>query len=130
MSEQLATVRTVEHGAPSEIPSARWVMRRWYVFALTAIAMALLWRLAERIDDIVTLRMIARYLCWIVMGLVFVYVAGATATDCVNMISVLRSTRRETVTLAPPPAQIRTPDADVTGEEDGQDPTRFGGPRG
>lgn len=125
-----ATVHTVEHGEASEIPAARWVWRRWYVFALTAIAMGLLWRLTERVDDIVTLKMVAKYLCWTVMGLVFVYVAGATATDCVNMVSVLRSTRRETVTTAPPPAEIRTPEAVVTTPVDDDDPTKFGGPRG
>lgn len=95
-----ATVTTVEHGEPSHIPSPSWTWRRYYTFALTGLAMLLLWRITERVTDIDTLRMVARYLCWIVMGLVFVYVAGATATDCVNMASVLRSTRKETTTTA------------------------------
>lgn len=94
-------VTTVEHGEPSRIPVPSWTWRRYYTFALTALALALVWRITERVEDIITLRMVARYLCWIIMGLVFVYVAGATATDCVNMASVLRSTRKETTTTAP-----------------------------
>ena len=110
-----AMVKTVEHGEPSDIPSPSWRWRRVYTFALTALAMALVWRITERLDDIQTLKMVARYLCWIVMGLVFVYVAGATATDCVNMASVLRSTRKVTTSSGPPPAtvtegRVETPD--------------------
>jgi membrane glycosyltransferase len=113
MTDQ-ATVRTVEHGDASEIPAARWFWRRWYVIALTAAVLGLIAWLTREITDVITLRMTIRYLCWTLLSLVFVYVAGATATDCVNMVSVLRSTRRETVTTAPPPAQIRTPEAIVT----------------
>ena len=110
-----AMVKTLEHGEPSDIPSPSWRWRRVYTFALTALAMALVWRITERLDDIQTLKMVARYLCWIVMGLVFVYVAGATATDCVNMASVLRSTRKVTTSSGPPSAtvtegRVETPD--------------------
>lgn len=126
-----AIVRTIEHGDASEIPAARWMWRRWYVFALTAVAMALLWRLTERMDDVTTLRMVAKYLCWTVGLLVFVYVAGATATDCVNMASVLRSTRRETFTTAPPPLEVKAAGAVVEAPAEApSDPTQFGGPRG
>lgn len=113
MTEQ-ATVTTVEHGDASELPTPRWVWRRWYVFFLTAAALALVWRITERLEDVTTLRMVARYLCLTIGGLVFVYVAGATATDCVNMVSALKSTRKETVTTAPPPAMISTPEATVS----------------
>lgn len=129
-----ATIMTVEHGEPSDIPSPSWYWRRIYTFLLTAVAMLLLWRITERVTDVVTLRMVARYLCWTVGGLVFVYVAGATATDCVNMMSVLRSTRRQTTTTAPPPATLTSTPAGVTKVEtppdaDDDDPTLYAGPR-
>lgn len=121
MSDQ-AIVRTVEYGEASEIPAARWFWRRWYVFALTAAVLALIAWLARDIDDVITLRMTIRYLCWTLLSLVFVYVAGATATDCVNMVSVLRSTRRETVTTAPPPVEVRAAGAQVVAADDGELP--------
>lgn len=112
MSDPIVT-RVIEHGAASEIPPARWFWRRWYVFALTAAVLGLIAWLTRDMQDIVTLRMTIRYLCWSLLALIFVYVAGATATDCVNMVSVLRSTRRE-VTTAPAgdgelPADQRAP---------------------
>lgn len=119
---EVATVRTVEHGDPSHIPVPSWVWRRWYTFALTAAAMALLWRLTERVEDIVTLRMVCRYLCWTVGGLVFVYVAGATATDCVNMVSVLKSTRKETTAVGPPPATVTPGKVEAPPGDDGELP--------
>ena len=120
MSDPTVT-RVIEHGAASEIPAARWFWRRWYVFALTAAVLGLLWWLTRGMEDVVTLRMTIRYLCWTLLSLVFVYVAGATATDCVSMVSALRSTRREVTTAAP----AVSPDAPV----DDDDPTRYGGPR-
>lgn len=125
-----ATITTIEHGEPSDIPAPSWTWRRWYTFALTGAALLLVWRITERVEDIVTLRMVARYLCWIVFGLVFVYVAGATATDCVNMASVLRSTRKETKTVAPPPNEIHQTTSSISVETPAdQDPTMYGGPR-
>jgi site-specific recombinase len=97
MTQSIMT-RVVEHGDASEIPAARWFWRRWYVFALTTAIVGLLVWLTREVQDVITLRMTIRYLCWTLLALVFVYVAGATATDCVNMVSSLRTTRREMVT--------------------------------
>lgn len=90
-------LKTVEHGEASELPKAAWRWRRVYAFLVTAALLYLVWLVVGRTVDVGTLREIAQY-SLILVGLVtFVYVAGATATDVVQLVSAVRTTRRETI---------------------------------
>lgn len=108
---EAATIKTVEHGEASELPEITWGWRRLFVFGLTLILCALVAWIAWRVSDVRTLREIAVNSQGLIFLLVFVYVAGATATDVVQLVTAFGSTRKETVTSAPPPATIVTPDA-------------------
>lgn len=94
----IATIRTVEHGEASDLPKITWFWRRVFVFLLTAALCALVWRVTERLTDVAALHDLARISLGIIALLVFAYVAGATATDCVSLVSALRTTRKETLT--------------------------------
>lgn len=96
----------VEHGEASTLPDTSWMFRRILIFVVALSSLALTWWIVGRITDIGTLRMIARYSQGLVALCIFVYVAGASATDVVRLVSAVRTTRRETVTSAPPPATI------------------------
>lgn len=117
-----ATIHTIEHGEASDLPKVQWFWRRVFVFALTAVLCAIVWRLTERVTDIPMLHDVARISLGIIALLVFAYVVGATATDCVSLVSALRTTRRETLTTpgaAPPstdPAAPGVPDAPTWGQ--------------
>lgn len=100
-SPGVETTRTVEHGAASDLPETNWTWRRWFVWAVTIFACALLWRITERVTDITTLREAVRYLCGIIVLILTLYLAGASAEKMVQIISAVRTTRRETVTTTP-----------------------------
>ena len=99
-------VKVVEHTDASQLPGPTWLWRRVYTFVLTAVLCALVWRITEQVTDVGTLRMVASYSLGIIALLVFVYVAGATATDVVALVQAAKTTRRETTTTATPPATI------------------------
>ncbi len=101
-----ATIRTVEHGEPSALPETGWVWRRSYAFAVTFTMTVLAWRISERVEDIATLRLALRYAFWTILLMCLLYMAGASAEAITKLVSAVRTTRKETVTTAPPPATL------------------------
>lgn len=111
-----ATQTIVEHGEASALPDTSWFWRRVLVFLVSIVCLYLAWLIAGKTTDTATLREIARNALWLVGICLFLYVAGASATDCVRLVTAFRSTRRETITTAPPPSTI-TAEGDVTAKE-------------
>lgn len=99
-----AEVKVVEHGEASDLPELDWVWRRAFVFALVAICALLVWRISERVNDVDTLKMTIKYLCWIILLLCLLYIAGASSEKIVQLVSAFRTTRKETITSGPPEA--------------------------
>lgn len=98
-----AQVKVVEHGDASTLPdSSGWMWRRLLIYLVTVAALAFTGWIIERIDDVTTLRMIARYCLGLVALCLFLYVAGASAEDVVRLVSAVRTTRKETITNTPP----------------------------
>lgn len=121
-----ATVHTVEHLDPSELPETNWLWRRTFIFVTTLAALGLAYWIVGKTADIDTLRMIARLALYLVAFFALLYIAGAGSEDITRLVTAFRSTRKETVTSAPPPAAISAEGDVVTGEPD---PAQFGGPR-
>lgn len=71
-----------------------WNWRRVYTFALTAALVGFVWRVAERVEDIGLLRSAVKWSQWTILALVFTYVAGATATDWVQLVQAAKTTRK------------------------------------
>lgn len=109
-----ATIRTVEHGEPSALPETGWLWRRIYAFAVTIAMTVLAWRISERIEDIPTLRLALRYAFWTILLMCLLYMAGASAEAITKLVSAVRTTRKETVTTAPPPATLTQTAAGAT----------------
>lgn len=120
-ASDVVTVKTVEHGEASALPVLQWQWRRWLTLLSTIGALALLWLIVDRMTTahvmerlsaipgvITALKWIALSLIGIVGWNVFIFVAGATGAECVQMVMAFRSTKRETTTTAPPPAQVST----------------------
>lgn len=112
MTEQ-ATIKTVEHAEPSALPETGWLWRRVYAFAVTLGMTVLAWRISERVSDPATLRMALRYAYWTILLMCLLYMAGASAEAITKLVGAIRTTRKETITTAPPPARISTPEATV-----------------
>lgn len=108
------TTRTVEHGEASNIPRAQWTWRRWLCFLIVVTDQVLLGVIIDRLTTpgvmahlaaagmIGTVRVVGIGLMMLNGATLFIFVAGATATDCLQMVSLLRSTRKETITTATP----------------------------
>lgn len=75
------------------ITKPSWNWRRVYTFALTAAMVAFVWITVERITDIVTLRRVLFWAQMTILALVFTYVAGATATDWVQLVQAAKTSR-------------------------------------
>lgn len=101
-----ATQHVVEHGDASHLPDTSWAFRRALIFLVVIVCLGFAGWIVGKIEDVTTLRMIARYSLGLVALCLFLYVAGATATDVIRLVSAFRTTRRETTTTAPPPATI------------------------
>lgn len=95
------TTKTIEHGDASALPDVRWLWRRILVFIVTIACLYLAWLVVEKVADVGALREIARIALMIVALCIFVYVAGATATDVIRLVSAVRTTVKETVTTTP-----------------------------
>jgi len=108
-----ATVRTVEHNEASALPETGWLWRRVFVFACTAVVLAMVWRVSERVTDVGTLKMTIRYLIFAVYLFALLYLAGASTEAITRLLAAVRTTRKETVSTAAPPATITTPDSKV-----------------
>lgn len=128
MTEQ-ATIKTVEHLEPSAMPETGWLWRRVYAFAVTLAMTLLAWRVSERIQDEASLREALRYAHWAILLMCLLYMAGASAEAITKLVGAIRTTRKETITTAPPPATLRTADAEIEQPADADDPAMFGGPR-
>lgn len=109
-----ATVKTVEYTEPSPVPESNWLWRRTYVFVVTALLCAHVGWLTYRIDDIGSLREIARNSQGLILLYALLYLAGASAEAISSIVAAIRTARKETVTSAPPPAQITTSPAGRT----------------
>lgn len=110
-----ASVSVVEHGEASDLPELDWVWRRAFVFALTAACcFGILW-LTRNITDVATLKMTIKYLCWIIILLCMLYIAGASSEKIVQLVSAVRTTRKETITSGSPEA-VPAVVAAVTGD--------------
>ena len=101
-----AVVKTVEHTEASALPETGWLWRRVYAFAVTVAMTLLAWRISERIEDVGTLRLALRYAFWTILLMCMLYMAGASAEAITKLIGAIRTTRRETITTAPPPATL------------------------
>ncbi len=111
-----ATQTVVEHGEASNLPDTSWLFRRALIFLIALAAIASVFWVLGHVTDISTLRMIARYSLGLQAFTLFLYVAGATASDVVRLVGAIRTTRRETVTTAAPPASISASGAVIAAE--------------
>lgn len=104
VSDEMAVTKVVEHGDASDLPELDWFWRRVYVFALTIACCLFIWLVARRVEDVATLREAIRNAMGIIVLLNILYLAGASAEKIVQLVSAVRTTRKETVMSAPPPA--------------------------
>lgn len=131
----LATVKTVEHGEASRMPEPKWFWRRWLIYGVTVWALLILsftvasfLNLAERIVPpgqlavLGTLGLIIRYSFYTAWMAVVLYGVGATITDVTGFVAAFKTTRKETVTTALPPARASMPGGAVIAGEVGELP--------
>jgi hypothetical protein len=138
LSDAPAIIRTVEHAEPSvikDLPETKWLWRRVFVFSCTlACALIIAW-IVRKTTDIQTLRTIAVNSQYLVALFAILYMTGSGIEGVVALVTAFRSTRKETITSAPPPVSVTTPGATVQTASPGPagahgpDPTQFGGPR-
>lgn len=100
MTDQGAT-KIIEHGEASALPETSWAWRRVLIFLVSITCLYLAWFVTTKTTDAATLREIARNALGLVGLCLFLYVAGASATDVVRLVSAVRTTRRETITNTP-----------------------------
>lgn len=117
MTDTTVETKVIEHGEASLLPDTSWFFRRILLFVVVFACLWFAWSVLDRVSDVLTLRMIARYSLGLVGLCVFIYVAGASATDVVRLVTALKSTRKETVMSAPPPATATL--EGVVSEDDG-----------
>jgi hypothetical protein len=85
--------------------------------------------------DVQTLRTIAVNSQYLEALFAILYMTGSGIEGVVALVTAFRSTRKETITSAPPPVSVTTPGATVQTASPGPagahgpDPTQFGGPR-
>lgn len=106
MTEQNATIRTVEHGEASELPELGWFWRRTFAFGFTVACLLFAWRISERVTDVGTLRMGLRYSLGLVALMSLLYMAGASTEAITKLFAAVRTTRKETLTTAPPVGKV------------------------
>jgi hypothetical protein len=101
-----AVIHTVEHGEASDLPENNWFWRRLFVWAVTVFASGMAFFISQRINDISTLRWALRFSFYTIWLCMVLYMCGATTERLTELMAALRSTRKETITTAPPPATI------------------------
>lgn len=127
-----ATIHTVEHGEASELPELGWFWRRTFAFGFTVACLLFAWRVSERVTDVATLRMGLRMALGLAALMALLYMAGASTEAITKLFAAVRTTRKETLTTAPPPATLTSTASGGTKVEtppDGLDPAMYGGPR-
>lgn len=113
-----ATVKTVEHGDASALPETGWFWRRCYVFIFTLAMVTFAWCLAEKVNDIGTIRMALRYAFGMLALLSLLYLAGASTEAITRLLAAVRTTRRETISSGPPPATVTEGRVETPAEPD------------
>ncbi len=107
-----ATVTTVEHAEASRLPEPNWLWRRWLIYIVTLGALTVLsftvWVVLQWVRDIGTMRLIISYSFYTMWTAVILYGIGASVTDVAVLASAVRTTRKETVTSAPPTGTATT----------------------
>jgi hypothetical protein len=112
-----ATTRVLEHGEASSLPRPKRPFWRVVVVMLAVcVGLALAWFITMKVEDPRTLRHIAQLSLGLVYFSIFVFVADGSAQDVVHLVTAFKSTRKETVMSAPPPA-VATPEAVVSQPE-------------
>ncbi|MGA0604847.1 hypothetical protein ACO2Q0_02515 [Phenylobacterium sp. VNQ135] len=117
-----ATVKTVEHAEASRLPEPQWFWRRWLIYGCTVASLVILsavvWAVLRHVPPhLPTYQLIIRYSFYTVWAAVLLYGVGASVTDVAQLVSAVRTTRKETLTTAPPPVAIQTPAATVKAGE-------------
>lgn len=91
MSGAPDTMTAADYAEPLKgLPAGVWTFRRVFVFALTLIAMALVWRIIELAPP-AYLAAIAKWLIGLVGLLVVVYTIGPTAEHIVRLGKVVEA---------------------------------------
>lgn len=106
-----ATVKTVEHGEASAVVPTSWgssLARHAFVFLLATAMCWGVYLIIQKVDDVATLREIARNGLLVLWSLVFGFVFGAGAADVIALLTAFWSTRKITVATAPAPATIQS----------------------
>lgn len=109
-----AEIKTVEYTEPSPIPEIEWGWRRAYSYVVTLALMGHVGWLSWRIKDERILAESMTLSQYILVIVLLLYLAGASAEAIGKIIAAVRTSRKETVTSAPAPARIVTPEAAVT----------------
>lgn len=92
---------TVEHTEASILPEIDWGWRRFFIWFVTFAATALVYWITWRVQDVTTLRMIARYALLGVGFFSMLYITGASAEQVVRLVQAAKTTRKETTTEEP-----------------------------
>lgn len=101
-SEPVATQKVVEHGEASRMPDTSWTWRRILIFGVAGVASYMLWRAADSVTDVSTLKVIIKYGFYTLWLALILYGVGATVTDLAKLAAAVKTTRRETVSTQPP----------------------------
>lgn len=97
--------KVVEHVEASALPKPKRPFWRVVVVLLAVVAgLAIAFWVVGKTDDVRTLRLIAQWALGLVYFSLFVFVADGSAQDVVHLVTAFKSTRKETVMSAPPPA--------------------------
>lgn len=102
-TQPVASLTVVEHGEASALPEIKWLWRRLFVFAATIFLCFHVWEATQRLDAEALARTVRND--QILIGLfALLYIAGGTTEAIALLVSAFRTTKKETVTTAPPPA--------------------------
>lgn len=100
------THKIVEHGEASRMPDTSWTWRRILIFGVAGVGSYMLWRAANLVTDVGTLKVIIRYGFYTLWLALILYGVGATVTDLAKLAAAVKTTRKETVSTAPPAADL------------------------
>lgn len=101
-----AKIKTIEYTEPSPVPEVDWFWRRAYSYVVSAALMAHIGWLTYRIKDESLLAESSRLSQFILVVVLLLYLAGASAEAIGRIIASVRTSRKETVVTAPPPAKL------------------------
>lgn len=94
-----ATVtRRIMHEEASDLPEPKKVWPSLLVTVISMWCLFLVHVIVNKSVDVGLLRETSRNLIYVIALCIFVFVAGATATDVVKLVGAIRTTRKETIT--------------------------------